>query len=155
MEKFLDAYLERMKPVFERLPEKTGHGLASVFLAYRFGLYPKAVRECAAVLPQVPEGSAALVKAVAIVSAYAEAFANSQVRPDQPLAFAPEERASVAVDLPRESVGDADTLELDNALIMVYAAAMIASPDDEDALEEHRKYIVIMLETYKKALGLA
>ena len=154
MEKFLDAYLERMKPVFERLPEKTGHGIASVFLAYRFGLYQKAVRECAGVLPQLPEGSAALVKAIAIVSAYAEAFANSQVRPDQPLAFSPEERSSVAVDLPRESVDDADTLELDNALVMVYAAAILASPDDQEALEEHRKYVVIMLETYKKALGL-
>jgi hypothetical protein len=157
MEKFLDAYLERIKPVFEQLPEKTGHGIATVFLSYRFGLYSKAVRECAAVLSQVPEGSgsAALKKAVAIVSAYAEAFVNSQVRPEQQLSFTPEERAFVAVDLPRDSVDDADILELDNALIMVYTAAMIASPDDEDALGEHRKYVVIMLETYKKALGFA
>ncbi|ABS56244.1 hypothetical protein Mboo_1727 [Methanoregula boonei 6A8] len=157
MEKFLDAYLERMMPVFERFPEKTGHGIASVFLAYRFGLYPKAVRECAAVLPQVPEGSgsAALKKAIAITGAYAQAFADSQVKPDQPLSFAPEERSFLAVNLPRESVEDPETLELDNALILVYAAAMISSPDDEDALEEHRKFVVIMLEAYKTALGLA
>ena len=157
MEKYLDAYLERMKPVFEGFPEKTGHGIASVFLSYRFGLYSKAARECDSVPPQIPEsrGSAALKKAIAIVGTYARAFAESQVKPDQALAFAPEERPFVAVDLSQESVEDAETLELDNALILVYAAAMAASPDDEEALEEHRKYVVIMLEAYKTALGLA
>ncbi len=156
MEKFLDSYLERMKPEFVRFPAKTGHGIASVFLAYRFGLYSKAVRECAAVLPQVPagSGSTALKKAITIVSAYAQAFDDSQVKPGQPLVFSEEERAFVAVNLPRDSIDDPDTLELDNALVLVYAAAIIASPDDEEALEEHRKYVVVMLETYKKALGI-
>lgn len=157
MEKFLDAYLERIKPEFARFLEKTGHGIASVFLAYRFGLYSKVVRECAAVLPLLPagSGSAALKKAITIVSAYAQAFEDSQVKPDAPPAFAEDERAFVAVSLPRDSLDDPDTLELDNALVLVYAAAMIASPDDEEALEEHRKYVVVMLETYKKALGIA
>ena len=156
MEKFLDAYLERTKPEFVRIPAKTGHGIASVFLAYRFGLYSKAVRECTAVLPQMPagSGSAALKKAIMIVGAYAQAFDDSQVKPDPAPAFSEEERAFVAVSLPRDSVDDPDTLELDNAIVLVYAAAMIASPDDEEALEEHRKYIVVMLETYKKALGI-
>jgi len=156
MEKYLDAYLERMKPEFGRVPGKTGHDIASVFLAYRFGLYSKAVRECSAVLPQVPDGSgsAALKKAISIAGAYAQAFENSQVKPDQPLSFTEEERAYVAVNLPRDRIEDPDTLELDNALVLIYAVAMIASVDDEEALEEHRKYVVVMLGTYKRALGL-
>lgn len=156
MEKYLDVYLERMRPVFNRIPEKTAHGIASVFLSYRFGLYTKVVRECTAVLPQVPDssGNAALKKAVSIVSSYAQAFANSQVRPDQMLSFTDEERAFVAVSLPRDRLDDPDTLELDNALVMVYAVAMIASPDDEEALDEHRKYVITMLGTYKRALGI-
>jgi len=32
--------------------------------------------------------------------------------------------------------------------------AVITSPDDEQALEEHRKYLIKMLETYKRALGM-
>jgi len=156
MEKYLDAYLERMRPVFARVPEKTAHGIASAFLSYRFGLYSKTVRECSAVLSEVSEGSgsAALKKAISIVSAYAQAFENSQVRPDPALSFTEEERAYVAVSLPRDRVDDPDTLELDNALVLIYAVAMIASLDDEEALDEHRKYVITMLGTYKRALGI-
>ena len=54
----------------------------------------------------------------------------------------------------RRNAEDPGTLNLDNALILVYVVALITSPDDEEALEEHRRLIVRMLTDYKKALGL-
>ena len=59
-----------------------------------------------------------------------------------------------AINLPADKIEDPGTLELDNALILVYVVALITSPDDEEMLEEHRRMIVRMLTDYKKAMGL-
>ncbi len=156
MEKFLNAYIERMRPVFNRIPEKTAHIIASAFFAFKFELYQKALRECTTALSQVPDGggSEALKKALSIMQAYAEALENAQVKPDHAVPFTDAEYAYLAVNLPPDRIEDPDTLELDNALIMLYAVAVISSPDDEQALDEHRTYIITMLGTYKRALGI-
>ena len=39
MEKFLNEYIERIRPVFGRMPEKAAHGIASAFFAFKFELY--------------------------------------------------------------------------------------------------------------------
>ena len=90
MEKFLKDYIERVRPVFGRLPAKTAHVIASAFFSFKFELYPKTLRECTTALSQIQEdggGNDAIKKALAIINAYAVAFESAQVRPDGVPAF--------------------------------------------------------------------
>ena len=156
MERFLNAYIERMRGQFPGFPRATAHEIASAFLAYKFGLYENAVRECTHAITLIPDSAsnAALKKALAILSANANDRNNSQVTADLSVAFTEAERAFVAINLPSEKIEDPGTLELDNALILVYVVALITSEDDEEALDEHRRIIVRLLTDYKKAMGL-
>lgn len=156
MERFLDAYIERMRPQFPGFPGETAHEIASAFLAFRFGLYANAARECANAIGMIPEGEAngALKKALGIIRATALDRDNSLVTTEPGIQFSLEELKYVAVTIPPQAAEDPGTLNLDNALILVYVVALITSPDDEEALEEHHRLIVRMLNDYKKALGL-
>ena len=97
---------------------------------------------------------AALKKALAIVLANAQDLNNSLVTAVLSVRFDEKERTYIAITLAPDAVEDPGTLELDNALVLVYAAALIASSEDQDAMEEHRKFIVRLLTGYKKALGI-
>jgi hypothetical protein len=156
MERFLDNYIGRMREYFPGFPPATAHEIASAFLAFKFGLYEKAVSECTNAIGLIPDSTqnAALKKALAILRANAESRNNSQVAPEITIAFDEGERAFVAIVIPPEKNEDPATLDVDNALILVYVVALITSADDEDALEEHRRLIVRLLADYKKALGL-
>ncbi|WP_321504156.1 hypothetical protein [uncultured Methanoregula sp.] len=156
MERFLDAYIERTKTHFPGFPAATAHEIASAFLAFKFGLYENAARECTHAITLIPESpaNASLKKALAIVRANAEDRNNSQVTADLSVAFTDAERAYVPIVIPAEKNEDPGTLDLDNALIMIYVVALITSADDEEALEEHRKRIIRMLMDYKKPMGL-
>jgi hypothetical protein len=155
MERFLEAYIERMRPQFPGFPEKTAHEIASAFLAFKFGLYANAVRECTHALSLVPAGdaNAALKKALEIIRANAQDRDNSQVTADLKVFFSDAELQYVAINLPVEKIEDPGTLTLDNALILTYVVALITSLEDEEALGEHHRLIVRMLTDYKKALG--
>ncbi len=157
MERFLDAYIERMRPRFTGITAEAGHATASAFLAFRFGLYSKAVRECTRALTLLPGGETAgiLKQALEIVRANAGDRENSVVSPSTKFSFPPEDLHNLPVALPADSAEDPGTLNLDNALIIVYVAGIITSEDDRETLEEHRRLIVRMLNDYKKALGLA
>lgn len=157
MEKFLRDYIERFRPDVPAIPEKTAHRIASAFLAFKFGLFAKAAEECRAAIPGIPDGksAAALRKALQVVLVNAEDLENSQVTADSSVSFAPDEKAFCAVVIPDEKNEDPASLTLDNALIMIYVAASIRSPDDADALDEHRGYIIRILTSYKPALGIA
>jgi hypothetical protein len=156
MERFLDVYIERMRPYFPGFPQETAHEIASAFLAFRFGLYANAARECTHAIARVPEGetNGALKKALEIIRANAQDRDNSLVTADLGVAFSEAELRYVAVTIPPEKAEDPGTLNLDNALILTYVVALITSPDDEEAMGEHRRSIVRMLNDYKKALGL-
>ena len=156
MEKFLDAYVERLRPQFPGFPSSTAHEIASAFLAFKFGLYEKAVRECTHAITLIPDSgpNTALKKALAIVRTNADDRNRSQVIPDPSIAFSPEERKYIAIDLPAGKIEDPGTFELDNALILVYVVALLTSPDDEETMAEHRKLIVRLITDYKKALGI-
>ena len=155
MEKFLESYIGRMRAAFPGLPPATAHATASAFLAFRFGLWENAARECTHAISLVPESPAnrALKKALAILKANAEDRANSRVTADLGVSFSPEERQYTAIVLPPEKVEDPGTLELDNAIILVWVVALITSEEDEEPLEEHRRTIVRLLTDYKKAMG--
>jgi hypothetical protein len=156
MERFLDTYIERMRKQFPGFPPATAHEIASAFLAFKFGLYENAVRECTHAIGLIPDSpaNAALKKALAILRANADDRNNSQVTADLSVAFTDAERAFIPIVIPQDKNEDPGTVELDNALVMVYVVALITSADDEEALEEHRRLIVRLLSDYKKALGL-
>jgi hypothetical protein len=156
MEQFLNNYIERMRGQFPGFPPATAHEIASAFLAYKFGMYENAVRECTHAIALIPESApnAALKKALTILRANSDDRNNSQVTADLSVAFTDAERSFVAIVIPGEKNEDPGTLELDNALILIYVVALITSEDDEEALGEHRRLIVRLLEDYKKALGL-
>ena len=163
MDKFLNNYIERMNPAFNGIAATNAHEIASAFLAFRFGLYANAVKECTHALSLIPDRGpnagtpayAALKNALAIVRANAQDLDNSQVTADISLRFAEDERPYLAVNPDAGTVEDPGTLELDNALILIYVAALIASPDDEEAMGEHRKFVLRILTGYKKALGIS
>jgi len=156
MEQFLTAYINRMRPLFNGIPVTTAHEIASAFLAFRFGLYPNAIHECTQALSLMPDGGVndSLKKALSIVRANATNLENAQVTADLTITFSEEDHPYIPVNLPPDLVEDPGTFQLDNALVLIYAVAVITSPDDEDTLTEHRKYIVRLLTGYKKSLGL-
>ena len=156
MERFLEAYIERMRPHFPGFPQETAHEIASAFLTFKFGLYANAVRECVHALSHIPAGeaNAALKKALEILRTNAQDRDNSQVTSDTRIFFKDAEQQYVAISVPAEKIEDPGTLTLDNAIILTYVVALITSPDDEEALGEHRRLIVRLLTDYKKALGL-
>jgi hypothetical protein len=157
MDRFLSDYIDRIKPQFTGIPASTAHEIASAFLAFRFGLYPNVVQECTHAISLIPDGGSntALKKALAIVRANAQNLANAQFTADLSITFSDDEFPYVPLNLPKDKIEDPGTFELDNALVLVYAVAGITSPDDEEVLAEHHKYIIRLLNGYKKALGIA
>jgi len=156
MERFLKEYIERIRPEFTGIEKKTAHEIASAFLSFKFGLYPNAIEECRLALLTIPEGSGmpALKRALQIVQVNAEDLENSQFTADNRFAFSGNEKAFVPINLPPERIEDPASLELDNALILIYAVAVITSAEDEQALEEHKKFVIKILTSYKTALGI-
>jgi hypothetical protein len=156
MERFLDAYIERMRPHFPKFPRETAHEIASAFLAFKFGLYANAVRECTHAIAMIPGGdpNGSLKKALEIIRANAQDLDNSLVTADLGVFFSDTDRQFVAISLPADKIEDPGTLNLDNALILAYVVALITSPEDEEAMEEHRRLIVRKISDYKKALGI-
>ncbi|OPX63673.1 MULTISPECIES: hypothetical protein [unclassified Methanoregula] len=156
MERFLDAYIERIRPQFPGFPPATAHEIASAFLAFKYGLYAKAVTECTNALALIPGGEAneALKKALMILRANAHDRDNSLVNTNPGIAFTEAEKNYIPVNLPADRIEDPGSFSLDNAFILTYAVALITSPDDEETMGEHRKLIVRTLTDYKKALGL-
>ena len=156
MEHFLRDYIERIKPEFANVRKKTAHEIASAFFAFKFGLYQNAIEECRLALTQIPDGgsSSALKKALQIVQLNAEDLENAQVNADTRAAFSESEHKLVAINLPQDTIEDPASLELDNALILLYAVAKNTSPDDEQALDEHQKFVLKILTSYKTALGI-
>jgi hypothetical protein len=150
-------YINRLRPNFPGFPASTAHEIASVFLAFKFGLYANTVRECTQAISLIPDSgaNAALKKALSIVRANAQDLENAQFTADLSIRFTDEEHAFVPIILPADKIEDPGTLALDNALVLIYSVAVITSPDDEEAMIEHRKFIVRLLHGYKKALGVS
>lgn len=156
MEQFLTAYINRMRAYFPGFPAATAHEIASAFLAFRFGLYNNAIHECTNALSLIPDSGSdtALKRALSIIRANATNLENAQFTADLTITFPEEERPYIAINLPPDKVEDPGSFQLDNALVLIYAVALITSPDDEETLAEHRKFVIRLLVGYKKALGM-
>jgi hypothetical protein len=154
MEKFLIDYIERMRPHFRSIAPATAHDIASAFLSYKFGLYGKTAEESTHAIAALPAGGAmdVLKKALRIVNERAMNLMNANYTPGTSLEFTDTERPYLAVNLPAEHIEDQATLHLENALLLIYAAAYVSSEDDEATLDEQQKFAINILESYKTAL---
>jgi hypothetical protein len=156
MERFLTEYSNRLRPHFPGFPELTAHEIASAFLAFKFGLFTTAVRECNHAISLIPDSRAnnTLKKALSIIRENASDRENSQFTLNPGLGFSDDDTTFLPVVLPVDQVEDPGTLALENALVLIWCVALITSPEDEEAMIEHRTYIVRLLTGYKKALGI-
>jgi hypothetical protein len=156
MDRFLLEYVNRIKPHFTGIPAATAHEIASAFLAFRFGLYPNVIQESTHAISRIPDGGSysSLKKALAIVRANAQNLDNAQFAADLSITFSENELPYLPLNLSKDKVEDSGSYELDNALVLIYTVAGITSPDDEEVLAEHHKFIIRLLSGYKKALGI-
>ncbi len=153
MDSFLTKYIERVSPAFSGIPGAAAHQVAFAFLSYKLGIYPDAVTRCDHALKliegrQVP---GVLARALSVVRERAAALAESKYDARLPFLFTKEDLPFGIID-PKEPVADADLFQLTDALVLLYAAALASSPDDEQALEEQEKFILQLLATYRRTL---
>jgi len=153
MDRFLSEYIDRVRPAFSTLPRDAAHQVAFAFLSYKLGIYPDAVTRCDQALKIIGGRPIPKVLGTALRIVHERADALSQARYDTklPFLFRKEDLPFGIID-PSEPVVDPDLFQLTNALVILYAAALIASPDDDQALEEQEKYILQLLATYRKSL---
>ncbi len=111
MERFLTEYINRLRPHFTGFPLVTAHEIASVFLAFRFGLYRNAVHECTQAISLIPDSGAnvTLKKALSIVRANAQNLENAQFTADLSIVFSENERQYVPIILPQDQIEDPGT----------------------------------------------
>lgn len=156
VEKYFEAYIERIRPAFEGMDRETAHAVASALLGFKFGLYGNAVTRADTALEQLAAADMpqALLAALRILRTRAADLKSAVIVSASLPDFAPEDRDYLAMDLPADLIEDAPTYTLDNALLLLYAVGLIASPDDEQALDEHRGFPLQILGSYRKPLDL-
>jgi hypothetical protein len=153
MDRFLSDYLERVRPAFAALPEHAGHQIAFIFLSYKLGIYHDAVTRCDQALKLIEGQPAPGVIGISlrIVRERADALSRAQYDAKLPFLFTKADLPFGIID-PSAPVVDPELFQLTNALVILYAAALASSPDDEQALEEQEKYVLQLLATYRKSL---
>ena len=154
MDTNLARYIDRVRPAFPGIPRDAAHQIAFAFLSFKLGIYNDAATRCEQALKLV-EGRplpGVLGKALSVVRERATALSQSQYDTRIPFLFAKEDLPFGIID-PKEPVADADLFQLTDALVLLYAVALAASPDDEQALEEQEKFILQLLATYRKTLN--
>jgi len=172
MRKVLREYIDRVAPLARGIDDKTGHALASAVLMFRFGVYRRSATWCDEALDADLPG--VLERAVRILRAWAQRRSDAQVRltstysfegarepegirtPEQSTEggeFLPEDGEYLAVDLPPSTRNiDWTTLRRENALLLIYAVSLHASPDDAPSLGEHENAMITILEPYREQL---
>ena len=156
MEHYLYDYMERLRVMFSDVDRKTAHEIAQAFLSFRFGLYGNTVKQAdeAILLMKDTEPQKVLKKALTILRKRAGNLENADVTPVTDIFFVNDDAPYLAVHIPEEADQDPATLQLDNAIILIYSVSYMTSEEDEQTLDEHQKYITGMLSSYKKAMGL-
>ncbi len=155
MKQFLNEYIERIGPLIGTIDEETGHLIASSLLTFKFGLYKNAIERCDEALARLRETTAmpgALEAALLILQERAADLANSRLTPSPQYTFGEIDRDALAIRLSPEIVPDRAALDLDNALVLLYAVGIETSPEDEQALEEHQRFVIQILDSYKEQI---
>jgi hypothetical protein len=153
MDSSLSQYIDRVRPAFSGIPRDAAHQVAFAFLSYKLGIYHDAVTRCDQVLKLI-EGRpipGVVGRALKVVRERAVALSEARFDAKLPFLFTKEDLPFGFID-PKEPVADADLFQLTDALLLLYAAALISSPDDEQALEEQEKYVLQLIATYRRSL---
>ncbi|MCX6694267.1 MAG: hypothetical protein NT074_06945 [Methanomicrobiales archaeon] len=156
MKDFLNSYIERIRPHYCDIGAETAHEVASAFLSFKFGLYPNATHDAKNALALLGPGTdhAPLKTALALIGERASRLENSDFSPITETLFSPADHEDLALDLSAEDIDDEPSLALDNALILLYAVSLMASDEDQQALNEHQRFIVQLLGTYRNLLDI-
>ena len=155
MKQILNEYIGRLEPIHAVIDEETGHLIAQGLLTYKFGLYGNAVEKITAALARLEKVTprpGALERALQVLRDRAVDFADSRVTTSPEQTFLPEDYDNLAIRLTPDQIEDPAALDLDNALVLLYAVGIETSPDDEQALEEHQRFIIQILDSYKDKL---
>lgn len=153
-ELFLATYIERARPAYRTLDPQAAHWIALAFLSFKHGLFDEAVQRSDQALEALGGGDDAPVvrTAIAVMRARADDLqAHGAITVPLPR-FSDAERTALALPLDDAAVDDPEHLTLINALVLVYAAGLAASPRDVQALEEQQRYIVQTMGPYKKEI---
>lgn len=156
MKQLLNEYIDRIKPLLAAIDEETGHLVAQSLLTYKFGLYANAMEkstEALARLDTIAPRPDTLERALLILRERAGGFAESRVTTNPEHVFMEADYDHLAIRLSKDQVDDPTVLDLDNALILLYTVGIETSPNDEQALEEHQRFIIQILESYKEKLA--
>lgn len=156
MENYLYDYMERLRVIYSDIDRKTAHEIAQAFLSFRYALYGNAVKQAddAIHLMKDTEAQNVLKKALTIMRKRAGNLEIADVTPVTDIFFENDDAPYLAIHIPDEANQDPASLQLDNAIILIYSVSVMRSEDDEQTLEEHQKYITGILSSYKKAMGL-
>lgn len=155
MKQMLNDYIVRLEPLLATIDEETGHLVAQSLLTYKFGLYRNAAEkstETLARLKSITPHPGALESALLILRERAGDLADSRVTASPEHTFAEADYDNLAIRLRPDQIEDPATLDLDNALVLLYAVGIETSPDDEQALEEHQRFVIQILEAYREKL---
>ena len=156
MKQMLNDYIGRIEPLLAAIDEETGHAVAQSLLTYKFGLYRNAAEKCTETLDRLkttaPLPTGALEDALLILRERAGDLADSRVTASPEHTFAEADYEYLAIHLSPEQNENPAALDLDNALVLLYAVGIETSPDDEQALEEHQRFVTQILESYKDKL---
>jgi len=153
MKQMLNEYIGRIEPLLTTIDEETGHQVAQSLLTYKFGLYGNAVEKSTAALARlnaVTPHPDTLERALLILRERAGGFVDSRVTENPEHTFTEADYDCLAIRLRPDLIEDPVTLDLDNALVLLYAVGIETSPDDEQALEEHQRFVFQILEGYKE-----
>ncbi|HDR73866.1 MAG TPA: hypothetical protein ENN85_08165 [Methanoculleus sp.] len=171
----LAAYIERIKPLGEATGERAGHRIASALISFAMGMYDRAVERCDQSIAalETREAPRTVVAALRILREHARSLVATQVsvrsaftfegtvkvgspqgegnNAPQEFSFGGDDSAYLLLPETDEGVAPPEVVARDNALILLYAAAVTASPDDAQALEEQvAPLLTARLEYYRE-----
>ncbi|PKL62053.1 MAG: hypothetical protein CVV31_08345 [Methanomicrobiales archaeon HGW-Methanomicrobiales-2] len=155
MKDVLNEYIARIEPLFAAIDEETGHLIAQSLLTYKFGLYGSAAEKMTAALARldtITPQPGALERALLILRERTGDLADSRVTANPEHTFTGADYDDLAIQLRPEQIEDPAALDLDNALVLLYAVGIETSPEDEQALEEHQRFVIQILESYTDKL---
>jgi hypothetical protein len=128
-------YEARLAPHLAELDPDSSGKLALVFSLFRSGQYERTIAACDDALGRFDKSSLPIDKALAIVSEQLEFMKNSLDSPDVYTVFSDTEQVYLAFPSGNGDSGDGPEVVLDNALVLIYAAASVI-PEEKSGLDK-------------------
>jgi hypothetical protein len=151
MDKFLTEYMERVNPLLTGIGREAGHQTAFVFLSFKMGLYDEAIQRSDQALRHAAPLPPLLARAIRIIRERALHMVEASYNKSLTEVFSPEEMPLLAIPPEETDVPDAPQLHVTNALILVYVAGLLSSPDDHQALEEQERFVLQQIAAVRKS----